>query len=96
MRGVRWCMAKRPDLSHAQRKIVDRYYENHDTIVVTKLQELIGDLYMAADAKAAEKLWKRAETALRAGKVDEAKVVRATGARDVKQLALVVEGMIKR
>lgn len=92
-------MAKRPDLSHAQRKIVDRYYDNHDTIVVTKLQELIGDLYMAgggADAKAAEKLWKRAETALRAAKVDEAKVVRATGARDVKQLALVVEGMIKR
>lgn len=89
-------MAKRPDLTHTQRKIVDRYYENHDTIVITRLQELIGDLYMAADAKAAEKLWKRAETALRAAKVDEAKVARATSARDVKQLALVVEGMLKK
>jgi len=89
-------MAKRPDLSHAQHKIVDRYYANHDTILITKLQELIGDLYMAADAKAAEKLWKRAETALRAAKVEEAKVVKATSARDVKLLALLVEGMIKR
>lgn len=89
-------MAKRPDLTHTQRKIVDRYYEHHDTIVIGKLQELVGELYLAADAKAAEKLWKRAETALRAAKVDEAKVLRATGGRDVKQLALVLEGMLKR
>ena len=89
-------MAKRPDLTHAQQKIVGRYYDNHGTIVIGKLQELVGDLYMAADAKAAEKLWKRAETALRAANVEEAKVLRATGARDVKQLALVVEGMLKR
>lgn len=89
-------MAKRPDLSHTQRKIVDRYYAHHDTIQLTKLQELIGELYLAADAKAAEKLWKRAETALRAAKVEEVTVARATAARDAKQLAQVVEGLLKR
>jgi hypothetical protein len=89
-------MAKRPDLSHTQRKIVDRYYEHHETILIGKLQELIGELYLAANAKAAEKLWKRAETALRAAKVEEVKIARATGTRDVKQLALTVEAMLKR
>ncbi|HZW06160.1 MAG TPA: hypothetical protein VFF65_03475 [Phycisphaerales bacterium] len=89
-------MAKRPDLTHTQRKIVDRYYEHHDTIQLAKLQELIGELYLAADAKAAEKLWKRAETALRAAKVDEAKVALATAKRDVKQLAITVEGLLKK
>ncbi|MBY0307215.1 MAG: hypothetical protein K2Q09_00590 [Phycisphaerales bacterium] len=88
-------MAKRPDLTHTQRKIVDRYYEHRDTILIGKLQELIGDLYLAPDSKAADKLWKRAETALRAAKVDDAKVARATGTRDVKALALTVEDMLK-
>jgi len=92
-------MAKRPDLTSYQRKIVDRYYEHHDTIQLTKLQELIGELYLAgggADAKAAEKLWKRAETALRAAKVEEATITRATAARDAKQLAATVEQLLKR
>ncbi|HYD01914.1 MAG TPA: hypothetical protein VEB22_11870 [Phycisphaerales bacterium] len=89
-------MAKRPDLTHAQRKIVDRYYEHHDTIQLAKLQELIGELYLAADNKAAEKLWKRAETALRAAKVEESKIALATAKRDVKQLAFTVESLLKK
>lgn len=89
-------MAKRPDLTDSQRKIVDRYYAHHDTIQIGKLQELIGELYLAADAKAAEKLWKRAETALRAAKVEEAMVLKATAGRDPKKLAEVVEKLLKK
>jgi hypothetical protein len=46
-------MAKRPDLSSYQRKIVDRYYQHQDTIYATKLGELVGDIALAH----AECLW---------------------------------------
>ena len=57
-------MAKRPDLSSCQKKIVNRYYLHRGTIVITRLQEIISDLYLA-EGKKADQLWKRAETALR-------------------------------
>lgn len=55
-------MAK--DLSHHQRKIVDRYYEHRDTIMLDKLGAIVTDLYLADTPAKADKLWKRAATAL--------------------------------
>ncbi len=40
-------MAKRPDLTSSQRKIVDRYYQHRDTIWATKLGDIVGDIAMA-------------------------------------------------
>ena len=49
-------MAKRPDLTSSQRKIVDRYYEHRDTIWATKLSELVGEIALAlAEALAADR-----------------------------------------
>lgn len=49
-------MAKRPDLSAHQRKIVDRYYQHRDTIWATRLGELVGDIGVAqAEALAADR-----------------------------------------
>lgn len=82
-------MAKRPDLTRHQKGIVNRYYEHLDTITITKLQEAVSELYLA-EGKAADRIWKRVETALaRTGAADAA--VRAVlEKRDVKALAELV------
>ena len=50
------------ELSPHQKKIVDRYYTHRDTIMLTKLQELVTELYLAKGKRNA--LWKRARTAM--------------------------------
>jgi len=82
-------MAKRPDLSSTQRKIVSRYYDNLDTITVQKLAELVSELYLA-EGKAADRLWKRAETALAKTSVGDATIRRILETRDIAGLAKLV------
>ncbi len=80
-------MAKGQHLSNYQRKIVNRYYENIDTITLNTLSEIVSDLYVAESQKKIDSLWKRAEKALakadREGK-DSAKILES---RDVTALA---------
>ena len=53
------------DFTRHQKKIVDRYYDNRDNIMVTKLSELVSELYLAETDKKKDQLWKRAELAMR-------------------------------
>ena len=39
-------MAKK-ELSNYQRSVINNYYDNLDTIMLTKLQEIVTDLYLA-------------------------------------------------
>lgn len=81
-------MAKRPELSTHQRKIVNRYYEHRDTISATKLSELVSELYVATgDQKKSDRLWKQAGTALKNLGVAPGEIERLTAARDLKALA---------
>lgn len=82
-------MAKRPDLSHTQRKIVSRYYDNLDTITVQKLAELVSELYLA-EGKSADRLWKRVETALAKTSVGDATIRGILEKRDIAGLAKLV------
>lgn len=83
-------MAKGQDLSRHQRGIVNRYYEHRDTIMTQKLGEIVSELYLATDAKKAEKLWKSAQTALANTQADAATVASIIASRDVKKLAEIV------
>lgn len=83
-------MAKGQHLSSFQQKIVKRYYQNLDTISLTKLAELVSDLAIASTPKAAEKLWKRAEEALKRSGVETAEVDAIVAAKDTKRLAALV------
>ncbi len=56
-------MAKQ-EYSKAQKKIIDRYYEHFDTIMLTKLQELVGELYLAESKKKQDQLWERIRKAM--------------------------------
>lgn len=84
-------MAKRPDLSSTQRKIVDRYYQHRDTLMATKLSETVSELYLcAAEAggeKKAAKLWTSVATALKNTAADPARVNRILEKRDLPELA---------
>ena len=52
------------ELSRHQKKIVERYHTHRDTIMLTKLQELVTELYLAQAKGTREALWKRARTAM--------------------------------
>lgn len=78
------------DLTNHQRKIVSRYYEHRDTIMTQKLGEIVSELALAESDKARERLWGRAETALKNLAANDARVRRVLGTRDLEGLARLV------
>jgi hypothetical protein len=52
------------DRSSYQNKVISRYYDNIDTIMLGKLQELVTELYLADSQKKSDRLWDRAEKAM--------------------------------
>ena len=47
-----------------QERIIRRYYENQGDIMLQRLSELVGDLYLA-EGKSRSRLWQRTEGAMR-------------------------------
>ncbi|NRA58574.1 MAG: hypothetical protein HRU13_10730 [Phycisphaerales bacterium] len=91
-------MAKRPDLSANQQKIVGRYYANKDSIVETRLAEVVSELYMAtAEGKQAalKRLWNSARAALKQKGVPQEQIDRIVDAQDIKALAALA-GQVSR
>jgi len=52
------------EYSKHQKKIIDRYYDNRDTIMLAKLQEIVTDLYLATAEGTKKRLWKQAASAM--------------------------------
>lgn len=88
-------MAKGQHLSKYQQKIVSRYYEHKDTLTTQKLQELVSDVYLASPGKEADKLWKKADAALRSAGVAPEKVDRLMASRSPEALAAIVNELAK-
>lgn len=83
------------EYSSYQRKVINRYYDNIDTIVLTRLGEIATDLALAAgDEKKLERLWKRAEQALgRAvprGQEPDPEIARVLESRDAERFAALI------
>ncbi len=76
-----------PDHTHHQKKIIDRYYENRDEIMLAKLSELVTELYLADTAAKQDRLWKRVETAMDNLKLKESVVEHILSQRKVELLA---------
>ena len=47
-----------------QDRIIKRYYDNRDEIMLNRLGELVSELYLAEGASKLDRLWKRIATAL--------------------------------
>lgn len=56
-------MSDREYTAH-QKKIINNFYRNRDTLSLQKLQEFVSDLYLAESEKKKEQIWKRVEKAL--------------------------------
>ncbi|MFG0244846.1 MAG: hypothetical protein ACF8MF_02185 [Phycisphaerales bacterium JB052] len=85
-------MASGREFSSHQRKIINRYYDNIDTIVITRLGEIVTDMALAAgDQKKLARLWKRAEQALERAKVESKDIKRVLETQDIEALAKIVQ-----
>lgn len=82
------------DLNRYQSKVIKRYYENLDTIVATKLQELVSDLYLADTEKKQASLWKRVKQQLEKTPADPGQVTAVVEGRDPAALATLVNKLL--
>ena len=76
-----------PDYTPHQKKIIERYYDHRDEIMLGKLQEIVTDLFLAETEKKVDQLWKRAEKAMAALKVKESVAKHLLEQRKVEPLA---------
>lgn len=84
-----------PDYSPHQKKIIDRYYRNRDSIMAAKLAELVSDLYLADTAAKQKRLWDRAEAAMRNLKWKPTVIAHILDARKPEVLAKNLEDWLK-
>ena len=79
------------EYSSYQRDVISRYYDNLEAITLTKLQELVSQLYLA-DSKAKQaKLWDRVHKAMIKLKVKPAIIKHTMAKKDVVILAKNIE-----
>lgn len=84
-----------PEYSNYQRKLIDRYYEHRDVIMLNKIQELISELYLAETDRKRDQLWKRVEKAMQNLKIDPQQAEQILATRDPKLLASSVQDWLK-
>ncbi len=84
------------ELSRHQKGIVDRYYDNLDTIMLQKVQELVTELYLAMNTPKEDKLWERVEKALVNLKIKPKLIEHIMTKRSVEVLAKNLEDWLKK
>lgn len=75
------------EYSNYQKKVIQRYYDNRETIALQKLGELVTELYLATSDKKKDQLWSRVETQMKALKVGPKLAEHILNRRDAKLLA---------
>lgn len=73
--------------SKYQNEVIGRYYENLDTIMLTKLGELVTELYLADTPAKKQRLWQRAHKAMIKLKIPPAIIAHIMEKQDVEILA---------
>lgn len=73
--------------SNYQKKVISDYYNNIDTIMLHKLSDLVTELYLCRSTKKKEKLWERAEKAMKNLKVRPAIINHIMSKKDPRILA---------
>jgi hypothetical protein len=87
-------MAKK-ERSTYQKKAISNYYDNLDNIMLTKLQEMVTDLYLADSKAKADRLWDRVEKAMVKLKIKPNIIQHIMSKRSVTILAKNVEDWLK-
>jgi len=87
-------MAKQNYTPH-QQNIISQYYDRLDTIMLTKLQEMVSDLYLAETQAKQDRLWQRIHKAMTKLGAPPAIVEHIMAKRDVEILAKNVQDWLK-
>jgi len=75
------------DYSEHQQRIITKYYNQLDTIMLQKLQELVGELYLASTDAKRKRLWERVHKAMLNLKLPDQLVEHILAQKDVETLA---------
>jgi len=75
------------DYTRHQKKIIDRYYDHRDGIMLAKLGEIVTELYLAESDRKRNALWTRAKKAMTNLKTPPRIIEHLCTARDVEALA---------
>jgi len=62
------------DYTPYQRKVINRYYDHRDEIMIGKLGEIVTELFLTDSESTRKRLWSRAESAMKSLKVPPATV----------------------
>jgi hypothetical protein len=84
------------EYSEYQRKVIERYYERRDEIMLAKLQELAGAIVLAESDRAKDRLWRRVEQAMQKLGVRPAIMQHILSRRDPAVLAANVEDWLRQ
>ncbi len=87
-------MAQR-DYSEHQQRIISKYYNQLDTIMLQKLQELVGELYLADTDAKRKRLWRRVEKAMHNLQIPGDLVEHIMTKKDVETLARNLQDWLK-
>ena len=79
------------EYSSYQRDVISRYYDNVEAITLAKLQELVGQLYLAESEAKQARLWERAQKAMVRLKIKPAIIEHIMNKKDVVVLAKNIE-----
>jgi len=82
------------ELNSHQRKIVERYYDHRDEIMLNKLAEIASELYLAESESKLKQLWGRAEKAMKQLKVPAAISAHILASRQPELLASHLRGWL--
>ena len=83
------------EFTQYQKKLINRYYDNLDTMMLQKLQELVTELYLAETDKERAKLWERAQKAMMNLKIPPEVIAKIMQGKNVVALAKQVEEWLK-
>ena len=86
----------RQDYTAHQQNIISKYYENLDTIMLGKLQELVTELYLADTQAKRDRLWKRVQQAMAKLGIPGPLADHIVASKDVEVLARNVQDWLKK
>jgi hypothetical protein len=75
------------EYSSYQGKVISRYYDNIDNIMLTKLSELVSELYLAKTDARRKQLWQRVNKAMENLKVKPGIIRHIMEKQDIEILA---------
>jgi len=84
-----------PDYTPHQRKIIQRYYDHREQIMLDKLSECVTELMLADSEAKRKRLWSRAEKAMQTLRVPERVIAHILAGQDPEMLARHLRGWLE-